>query len=792
MTLNFRGLFEPHEMMTGDRRMFKAMCLTNRDLPLPLMMRTSSGGHQGAEIVGEITKIENGPKGRWYSGQFLDPKMVPEVAKAIYMAKKKLIGPSVDLDRSFTVEPRPHSDGRPMAYFTSGNVIGVTLVPMPAFADVTFEVMTEDVEDAIASLQASGFRPFWKRLAAYNADGNPLPAAWAITDIESEFAVSQANWDGIPLAPRDYKFDADDAVKRIAQWSGIGTPQADTNKYASMFLWRGGNQTGDSLAQEDFRMPIGDIINGQPHLVFHAIYAAAALLSGAHGGLPNVPEEDKNAIKGVINQIYPKMAQAFGDESMHSPFVSGQGGQQMSQPVEEFAAGKMEPYGDVDYADPGYRDNRKRYPIDTAAHVRAAWAYINVPKNAAFYAPEQLEAIKEKIKAAAEKFDVEISEDAGESGEMSMEELEKYGELTCGKKDGDGKSDAEMNLDLGELTEFAVKSSGMKRPPMSAFENPHLDKPTPFTVTDDGRVFGHLGKWGECHLGIGDKCVILPHSKIDYQLFRSGTVKTAEGVDLQVGKITLGTGHANPFYGIVPSREHYDNSGWCAAVVMPYEDQFGVAVAGVVTDPSKIDELRRSPLSGDWRRYNGHLELVAALAVNNPGFPVFHMEESEEFSLCAAGIVKHPAMDVPAEFADQPPQSLYVPVDYDEVKTEVEAALLASLERKDRLKAIRGTGDQLLRARRMRRFAAITGEEVPPSATIPAPPKSGMKGKPAPQGTDSDGDGEIDPDADPNTPGIAEVDDPGRETLMARMRSGRYTVIDEPEEPEEDKTQPTQ
>lgn len=782
MTLSFRGLFEPHEVMTGDRRMFKAGSLNNRDLPLPLMMRTSSGGHHGAEVIGEIVKIENGPKGRWYSGKFLDPKMVPEVAKAIYMAKKGLIGPSVDLDRSFTVEPRPHSDGRPMAYFTSGNVIGVTLVPMPAFADVTFEIMTEDVKNDASSLQASGVKPSWTRLAAHDVDGNPLPDSWMLTDAESEFAVAQANWDGIPVAPRDYKFDADDAVKRIAQWSGIGTPQADTNKYASMFLWRGGNQTGDSLAQEDFRMPIGDIINGQPHLVFHAIYAAAALLSGAHGGLPNVPDEEKNAIKGVINQIYPRMAQAFGDESMHSPFTAGEGGQQMSQPVEGFAAmGKMKPYGDVEYADPGYRDNRKRYPIDNPAHVRAAWAYISMPKNAAFYDPEQLEAIKGKIKAAAEKFGIEISEETGESNEMSIEELQEYGELTCDTKDDSGKSGIEMNLDFDELTEFAVNSHN-KRPPMSAFENPHLDKPTPFTITDDGRVFGHLGKWGECHLGIGDKCVILPHTKIDYQLFRSGTVKTAEGVDLQVGKITLGTGHANPFYGIVPSREHYDNSGWCAAVVMPYEDQFGVAVAGVVTDPSKIDELRRSPLSGDWRRYNGHLELVAALAVNNPGFPVFHMEESEEFSLCAAGIVEHPAMEIPAEFADQPPQSLYVLVDYDEVKAEVEAALLASLERKERLKAIRGTGDQHLRTQRMRRFAAITGEEMPKPATTPDAPKADAKGKPAPQGADLDGDGVVDPDADPNTPGIAETDDPGRETLMARMRSGRYTVVNVPEE----------
>jgi hypothetical protein len=36
----------------------------------------------------------------------------------------------------------------------------------------------------------------------------------------------------------------------------------------------------------------------------------------------------------------------------------------------------------------------------------------------------------------------------------------------------------------------------------------------------------------------------------------------------------------------------------------------------------QIDELRRSPLSGDWRKINGKLRLVAALGVNVPGYPV--------------------------------------------------------------------------------------------------------------------------------------------------------------------------
>ncbi|MBO0717144.1 MAG: phage major capsid protein, partial [Rhizobiales bacterium] len=60
-----------------------------------------------------------------------------------------------------------------------------------------------------------------------------------------------------------------------------------------------------------------------------------------------------------------------------------------------------QPYGDVEYADPGYRsDGKKRYPVDTEDHIRAAWNYINKPKNAAKYKPADLAKVKAKIVAA--------------------------------------------------------------------------------------------------------------------------------------------------------------------------------------------------------------------------------------------------------------------------------------------------------------------------------------------------------------------------------------------------------
>jgi hypothetical protein len=100
---------------------------------------------------------------------------------------------------------------------------------------------------------------------------------------------------------------------------------------------------------------------------------------------------------------------------------------------------------------------------------------------------------------------------------------------------------------------------------------------------------------------------------------------------VKVGKITKGTGHASTRLGWIPAADHYDNTGTVVAAVAVHEDMFGGQLAGaIVPNASEMDvaELRRSPISGDWRRINGNLELVAALAVNTPGFPIVSLNAS--------------------------------------------------------------------------------------------------------------------------------------------------------------------
>lgn len=62
------------------------------------------------------------------------------------------------------------------------------------------------------------------------------------------------------------------------------------------------------------------------------------------------------------------------------------------------------------YADPGYQaDNKKRYALDTAGQVSAAWSYINQEDNAAKYSADDLAKVKARIKAAAKKFNIDIA-----------------------------------------------------------------------------------------------------------------------------------------------------------------------------------------------------------------------------------------------------------------------------------------------------------------------------------------------------------------------------------------------
>lgn len=68
------------------------------------------------------------------------------------------------------------------------------------------------------------------------------------------------------------------------------------------------------------------------------------------------------------------------------------------------------PFGDVTYADPGYqKDKKKRYPVDTKAHAKSAWAFVSQADNARLYTSAQLKRIKQRITKALKSFGVTVA-----------------------------------------------------------------------------------------------------------------------------------------------------------------------------------------------------------------------------------------------------------------------------------------------------------------------------------------------------------------------------------------------
>lgn len=212
-------------------------------------------------------------------------------------------------------------------------------------------------------------------------------------------------------------------------------------------------------------------------------------------------------------------------------------------------------------------------------------------------------------------------------------------------------SEAEMARSAGadllsrdSLTAAAIPTA----PPEAWFKDPQLTGPTALVVEDNGRVYGHIAVWGTCHIGQVGKCVEPPTSPSNYAYFRTGVLRTAEGTSVAVGHLTMGTGHAGPRDSANAAAEHYDNTGTVFSDVAAGEDAHGIWVAGSLRPGITAEQVRvarSAPISGDWRTIRGSLELVGALAVNVPGFPVPRpqglLASGEVRSLQASGVVAH-------------------------------------------------------------------------------------------------------------------------------------------------------
>jgi 2'-5' RNA ligase len=563
--IRWRGPLAPIGTPTGDQRIFPPDRISQASFPQPFRWQEHGmPGHGKAVVVGSILHAEettwNGEPAIVGHGIFLNPDIIPEVTRAVHLVENGVSGPSVDLDK-FTAGVAT-MDGKEILVVLEARQRGATLVSIPAFADLRIELeypednpVATEIMDAMISSAANPGDHMARVLpitVEYPQDVEEpvdgLTAAAVLRDAAWEslppihatrggitFATTKTSgWQSAPIAPRSATFDADDAVKRIQAWAGIGTEDADESKFRSMFLWakpEALDKNNTPLGSAGYRLPWGDIFDGKPYLVYHAVYAAAALLEGGHGGLPNIPDPDKAQLRNTITKIYARMAEAFDDPA-----------------------------------------------------VRASW-----------------DKRQEASSMAVETFEAE------------------------------------------ELADFSRLAPVF--PSERVFAKRDLKGPTKPVVEADGTYYGHMSLWKGCHMGHSQNgvCVKPVHSKKNYEPFYTGTVMTAEGTLVKVGKI-MGDGDHAGTRGLTASqvKKYYENTATTFGIVRLYKDKWGIQFAGV-TVPEVTAELaqnmRRSEISPHWHPIDGHLEVVAAIAVNRPAFGITASAAPEDIAMDNGTIV---------------------------------------------------------------------------------------------------------------------------------------------------------
>lgn len=278
--------------------------------------------------------------------------------------------------------------------------------------------------------------------------------------------------------------------------------------------------------------------------------------------------------------------------------------------------------------------------------------------------------------------------------------------------------DGVIEGELVPVETLTASAAGLapEAPPAEWFDAPEFEELTAFTVTEDGRIFGHAAAWDTCHIGIPDVCTTAPQTETNYAYFLLKEVLCDDGARVPCGTITLETGHADRSLGRGDAAAHYDNTGLAVADVNVGEDEYGIWVVGALrsdVDADRARELRGAVLSGDWRSVNGNLELVALLAVNVPGFPVPRARalvasgedgEAEVIALVAAGITIGQI-----EAHDEIGLKLFSPVQQEKIKA---------------FEAVAAGRFKTLAARALAREGVITKEQIREAAGFAAEPEA--------------------------------------------------------------------
>lgn len=592
----WHGVLAPENVWSGDGRRFAEGSLRNRDLPLPLTyQRASAEGHGGSVTVARIDSIERVDGMIRGEGVFLDLPETDEVVGLI--AEFGRFGVSIDADDSeFEFDEESEK-----VTFTSARIASASIVAIPAFAEAFISIGTW-ADAGMPPKKKGQMDPLLEKEIADEEECDP-----EADDYEECLARQKAKKepqetppgenDGFVKVDPEPGWDANEIpFISDSSWDGSAGRFTPEQWKSSCIL-----HVCDGLEKSCHKLPIKEPGGALSRAGVHA----AASRFGQVDAPPEAKASAARALRGAYKQL--------GEE-----------------PPEAIAA-SLESFG----RGPGWVTN----PEDT----KRLHDYWTKPGHAGY------SKINWGVPGDFNRCRVEVGEEIGENSPTDLRFLNQI----CAQWHHDalgfwpGRAPSEQSLrDLNAKPADAVGlvASGGIKAPASWFQNPNLTEPTHLTVTEEGRVFGHIAEWKTCHIGFEGVCVAPPMSSSDYAWYASKRVLLDDGTQARTGVLSLGGGHAPGNMGFTAAIEHYDRTSSAVADVSVGEDEHGIWCAGWMrpgwTEKQAYD-LRASDVSGDWREVRpGQMELVAALAVNVAGFPVVTVHDQAQVALVAAGVVQ--------------------------------------------------------------------------------------------------------------------------------------------------------
>lgn len=686
---------------TGDGRMFARGALTHRNLPLPLRLEivgTHGGTTSDVVTVGRIDEMwrEEGDEYDEYRYRGVIITTKEYASQAIEgIVDRSLTGVSVETDA--TIRDAEHGeaqdalmarlvDGERLSaeeeallnldVYSESRVCGFTIVPIPAFQEAYINLgpdfasdMTEDALAACAecaekeSMVVDLTELSAEELAVYDEMSPQQQERFAE---ERNLIVASAAGEGFAPGTKDGEVGTLDA------WSSrtSGTPTSSTRASQMTSAGRGpamstakdmagsqstatavsdqptGSFTSDSSGRsspEEFSTTSATTDRAARVARLASIVDAAIHDTSSPSLTPTISSEDKRTtLGGAASAERVSMTSAFSRIESESPKGSGRAAG-AATPTSD-ASRSVQRNADTESASatfaPGTRDGPGwiTHPVPTG-RIRRYWTRGKGAAKIRWGAPGDFNRCRKQLA----KYIANPDWLAGACANMHKEALGVW----PGQESGGRHALLASGATAAPL--FNLAAAAIHEFPAEWFKLPQLDDPRVGVVVDGDRVYGYVAQWGVCHIGIDGVCTTPPVSSSNYAYFATGYVHTDDGQKVRVGQITIDTGHANLRSSAKVAAAHYDNTGAAAADIAVGEDAFGIWFAGALR-PSITDDQRHAleasgRLSGDWRGISGGgLEMIAALTVNVPGFPIpaqpgFAASAAGQTALVAAGIV---------------------------------------------------------------------------------------------------------------------------------------------------------